>query len=104
MNCQQNLVSLKFISIHRNPNPRYAESLHNILKSGIKIEECRIGTADRLIRYLTLMSVIAWRIFFIILVSRANPNVPCTSLLANEEWKVDWRIIINIGTTASSSK
>ena len=57
-------------------------------KSGFKVEECRLGTADRLIRFLTIMSVIAWRIFFITLMSRANPNLPCTSLLADEEWKV----------------
>ncbi|MFO9618720.1 IS4 family transposase [Legionella pneumophila serogroup 1] len=64
------------------------EIFHKILKSGFKVEECRLGTADRLIRFLTIMSVIAWRIFFITLVSRANPNLPCTSLLADEEWKV----------------
>jgi hypothetical protein len=64
------------------------EIFHKILKSGFKVEECRLGTADRLIRFLTIMRVIAWRIFFITLVSRANPNLPCTSLLADEEWKV----------------
>ncbi len=34
------------------------------------------------------MSIIAWRIFFITLVARTNPNLPCTIILTDEEWKV----------------
>ena len=64
------------------------EVFHKILKSGLRVEECRLGTADRLIRYLTIMSIIAWRIFFITLIARSDPSLPCTTLLAEEEWKV----------------
>ncbi|RDD34615.1 Orf5 like phage WO protein [Wolbachia endosymbiont of Cylisticus convexus] len=64
------------------------EILHKILKSGLKVEECRLETAERLMRYLTVMSVIAWRIFFITTIARTNPTLPCTTLLAEEEWKV----------------
>lgn len=64
------------------------EVFHKILKSGLKVEECRLGTAQRLMRYLTVMSIIAWRIFFITLIARTNPNLPCTDLLGDEEWKV----------------
>jgi hypothetical protein len=64
------------------------EVFHKILKSGLLVEECRLGTAERLIRYLTVMSIIAWRLFFITLVSRTDPTLPCTALLAEEEWKV----------------
>lgn len=64
------------------------EVFHKILKSGLKVEECRLGTADRLIRYLTVMSIIAWRIFFITLLARSEPNLPCSILLAEEEWKI----------------
>lgn len=64
------------------------EVFHKILKSGFSIESCRLGTAQRLIRYITLMSVIAWRIFFITLVARTNPELPCTDILEDEEWKV----------------
>ncbi|HEM7007533.1 TPA: IS4-like element ISLpn5 family transposase, partial [Legionella pneumophila] len=64
------------------------EIFHKILKSGFKVEECRLGAADRLVRFLTIMSVIAWRIFFITLVARESPDLPCSFLLANEEWNV----------------
>jgi hypothetical protein len=64
------------------------ETFHKILKSGLKVEECRLGTADRLIRYLTVMSIIAWRLFFTTLIARTEPSLPCTALLTEEEWKV----------------
>ncbi len=34
------------------------------------------------------MSIIAWRIFFITLIGRTNPNLPCSVILAEEEWRV----------------
>ena len=64
------------------------ETFHKILKSGFKVEECRLQTAKRLIRYLTVMSVLAWRIFFITLIARADPQRPCSGILCDEEWKV----------------
>jgi hypothetical protein len=64
------------------------EIFHKILKSGLKVEACRLGTGDRLMRFLTVMSVIAWRIFYITLMSREDPQLPCVCVLADEEWKV----------------
>jgi hypothetical protein len=64
------------------------EVFHKILKSGLKVEQCRLQTVDRLIRYLTVMSIIAWRIYWITLIARADPELSCTHLLAEEEWKV----------------
>lgn len=64
------------------------EIFHKILKSGFLVEECRLGTAARLRRYLTVTSVIACRIFFITLIGRTNPDLPCTFLLFEEEWKI----------------
>lgn len=64
------------------------EIFHKILKSGLKVENCRLQTAARLIRYLTIMSIIAWRIFFITLIARVNPDLPCVILLKEEEWKI----------------
>jgi hypothetical protein len=64
------------------------EVFHKILKSGFNVESCRLGSADRLIRYLTVMSVIAWRIFWVTLFARSNPQRPCTEVLTDGEWKV----------------
>lgn len=64
------------------------EVFHKILKSGLRVEQCRLQTADRLIRYLTVMSIIAWRIYWVTLIARADPDLPCTLLFADDEWKV----------------
>ena len=43
--------------------------------------------AERLIGCLTLYSVIAWRIVYATMLSRAAPEQPCTVLLDEHEWQ-----------------
>jgi len=64
------------------------EMYHKVLKSGFRIEHCRLGDAQRLIRYVTVMSIIAWRLFLLTLIARAHPETPCTTLLTDQEWQV----------------
>lgn len=63
------------------------ESWHKILKSGCTIEDCRLETAERLLPYLTLMSIIAWRLFWLTHINRQAPDASCTIILADHEWK-----------------
>jgi len=67
------------------------EMYHKVLKSGFRIEHCRLGDAQRLIRYVTVMSIIAWRIFMLTLLARTYPEAPCTTLLTDLEWQVLYR-------------
>ncbi|MCZ7568785.1 MAG: IS4 family transposase [Ardenticatenaceae bacterium] len=60
---------------------------HRVLKSGGTVEACRLESADRLPRYLTLMTVIAWRLFWLMPIHRQTPDAPCTTRLADHEWK-----------------
>lgn len=64
------------------------EMFHKVLKSGFKIEYCRLATAERLKKYLTLMSIVAWRIFTVTLMQRTSPDLPCDSVLSEDEWMV----------------
>jgi hypothetical protein len=64
------------------------EMYFKVLKSGFRVEACRLGTADRLICYLTLMSIVAWRLFTITLIARTNPSMSCSELLSEPEWTV----------------
>lgn len=64
------------------------EMYHKVLKSGFRIEECRLSDAQRLTRYLTVMSIIAWRLFMITLIGRTDPETPCSALLAEHEWRI----------------
>jgi hypothetical protein len=63
------------------------EVWHKILKSGCRLEARQLETAERLQRCLPLYSVIAWRIFYATMLSRAVPEAPCTAILELEEWQ-----------------
>ena len=63
------------------------EVWHKVLKSGCVIEERQLESAARLERCLRLYSVIAWRIIYATMLSRAAPDVACTVLLEEEEWQ-----------------
>lgn len=63
------------------------EVFHKVLKSGCRVEDCRLDTAEKLTRYLTLKSVIAWRLFWMVQMNRAQPDAACTVILADHEWQ-----------------
>jgi hypothetical protein len=67
------------------------EMYFKVLKSGFRVEACRVAHARRLARYLMVMSIVAWRLFMITLVARAEPDTPCTQFLAEDEWQVLFR-------------
>ena len=59
-----------------------------VLKSGFRVEACRLATADRLICYLTVISIVAWRLFMITLIARTDPSMSCSEFLSKLEWTV----------------
>lgn len=65
----------------------HIEVYFKVLKSGCKVEDCRLGTADRLIRYLTLSSIVAWRLYWLTHINRQYPQAPCTVVLMDHEWR-----------------
>ena len=63
------------------------EVYFKVLKSGTKIEHCRLQTKDRLLRYVALMSVIAWRLYWLTMYNRYAPMADCSCVLTDNEWK-----------------
>ena len=63
------------------------EVWHKILKSGCRIEARQLDHADRLKRLLTLFSIVAWRILYATMLSRALPDIPCTAFFEADEWQ-----------------
>lgn len=51
-----------------------AEVFHKVMKSGCRAEEARLETAERLTKFLALIAVVSWRIFFVTMSGRANPD------------------------------
>ena len=63
------------------------EVFHRILKSGCRIEDRQLETADRLETCLAIDMVVAWRIHYLTWLGRATPELPCTVAFEPEQWK-----------------
>lgn len=64
------------------------EIYFKVIKSGFNVERCRLETADRLIRYLAVISIVAWRVYWLTLVSRTVKDGLSSDFLTENEWKV----------------
>jgi Transposase DNA-binding/Transposase Tn5 dimerisation domain len=71
----------------------HIENFHKVIKSGCKVEDCRLGSVVRLKPYLTLYSIIAWRIYWMTHLIRHALNTPCTDVLTESEWKALYCVI-----------
>jgi hypothetical protein len=63
------------------------ELFHKVLKSGCRVEDCRLRTAERLFNFIALMSVIAWRLHWMTYINRCRADLPCTVALTTVEWE-----------------
>ena len=63
------------------------EIYHRTLKSGCKIEQRQLGSADRIETCLAIDMVVAWRIYHLTKLGREVPDVPCTVFFEDAEWK-----------------
>ena len=63
-------------------------------KTGCKIEERSLRTADRLYPMFALFMIVAWRINSLSRISRIHPELPCTVIFSEKEWKAAY-IAIN---------
>ena len=61
------------------------ETWHKVLKSGCKVEDCLLETAERLQRYLTLFSIIGVRLMHVAYLARMRPGTAATEVLSKEE-------------------
>ena len=66
------------------------EVYHRTLKSGCRIEDRRLESADRLESCLAIDFVVAWRIYWLTKQGRETPDIPCNVFLNEEEWQVIW--------------
>ena len=62
------------------------ELFFKCLKTGCKIEACRLETAQKLINYISLLSVVAWRILWMTFVARSDARMSCELVLTRHEW------------------
>jgi hypothetical protein len=63
------------------------EVFHRTLKSGCKIEDRRLGHADRIETCLAIDMVVAWRICHLVRLGHDVPDMPCDVYFEEAEWK-----------------
>jgi Transposase Tn5 dimerisation domain len=50
------------------------ETFHKILKSGCRAEDSRLRTAERLTNLIAIYCIVSWRIFWMTMLNRADPD------------------------------
>ena len=61
------------------------ETFHKILKSGCKAEDAKLRTAERLTNLIAVFCIIAWRVFWLTMISRTNPKTPANAVFTKTE-------------------
>jgi len=52
------------------------EVFHKILKSGCKAEESKLRSSERLVNLIAIFCIIGWRVFWLTMLHRAEPDLP----------------------------
>lgn len=64
------------------------ETFHKILKSGCKAEESKLRTSERLARFVAVLCVVGWRVFWLTMSNRAAPDAPASDALTPLECEI----------------
>ncbi len=69
------------------------EILFRTFKTGCKVEDRSLRSADRLYPMFALFLIVAWRINSLSRISRIHPELPCTVIFSEKEWKAAYAAI-----------
>jgi hypothetical protein len=61
------------------------ETYHKILKSGCKVEESRLRTADRLVNLISVFCILSWRLFWMTMLNRSDSGMPAGHVFSDTE-------------------
>jgi hypothetical protein len=61
------------------------EVFHKVLKSGCRAEEARLRTAERPVRLIAVLCILGWRVFWMTMIGRSDPEAePALALTTRE--------------------
>jgi hypothetical protein len=69
------------------------ELFFKVLKSGCKIEERQLQTTDRMKSLIALFLVLSWRVMFTMMLGRICPEMSCSDIFNQAEWKSVYKIL-----------
>jgi hypothetical protein len=61
------------------------ELFHKILKSGCRAEQAKLRTAERLSRLIAVFCILSWRVFWMTMIQRADPEVTASAAITTQE-------------------
>jgi Transposase DNA-binding len=61
------------------------EMFHKILKSGCRAEQAKLRTAERLSRLIAVFCILSWRVFWMTMVQRIDPEIPTSAAITAQE-------------------
>jgi len=64
------------------------ETFHKVLKSGCRAENAKLRTADRLTNLIAVFCIVAWRVFWLTMVNRTNPNTTADVVFTDTEMEI----------------
>jgi len=67
------------------------ELLHKIMKSGFAMEKAQLRDGERLRKYITLKSILSWRIFWMTRFFNEAKSKNCELIFSSHEWKILFR-------------
>ena len=62
------------------------EVFHKLLKSGCKIEKRQFGSVEKIKKYLSVDSIVAWKLLYLTMCGRGVEDLPCTNLFSDLEY------------------
>jgi hypothetical protein len=68
------------------------EVYYRVFKTGCKIEDIQLETADRLKPCLMFYKIVAWRVLYATMLGRDCPTLSCDVIFVEHEWKSVWTI------------
>jgi hypothetical protein len=69
------------------------ETYNRVLKTGCRVEQIQLETKARLLNCLAMYHIIAWRVLYLTYLNRTCPDLPCTAVFADHEWKPVWCVV-----------
>ena len=71
------------------------EVFHKVLKSGCRAEQARLRTAERLVRLLAVFCILSWRVFWLTMLNRVEPDLEPALVLTELETNILDHLIPN---------
>jgi len=68
------------------------ECFFKVLKSGCRVEKLQLETPERVLACLSLYLIVSWRILYLTMLGRTCPDLPCTVVFGEAEWKAVFSI------------